>query len=69
MLIARSPIRWACRLVGRLRVVTRFGLVADLDTTISNVSPSAPICGGNLPWSTFDASVSRPCAGCQVPRN
>lgn len=47
MLTVHSPIRWALSLLGRLRVAARLGLVADLDATISNVSPSTPIRGGN----------------------
>lgn len=46
MSIMHSSIRWALGLVGRLRLAVRLAVVADLDTRISNVSPSAPICGG-----------------------
>ncbi len=46
MVILHSSIRWAVGLLGRLRVAVRLAVVADLDATISNVSPSTPIRGG-----------------------
>ena len=47
MILTKSS-RWAFRLLGRLAVGTRFSLSAGLDTTISNVSPSAPIREGTM---------------------
>ena len=45
MTVSKS-IRRAVALAGRLRVAARLAVVAELDATISNVSPSTPIRGG-----------------------
>lgn len=47
LLTMNKSSRWAYGLLARLRVAVRAGLVADLDATISNVSPSTPIRGGD----------------------
>lgn len=57
---SRSPIRWALGLVGRLRVAAKVGVAADLDATINNVSPSAPICEGV-------GSLAEPCPRIKAP--
>jgi hypothetical protein len=46
MLTRCRSIRLAVGLLGRLRIAVRLAAVADLDATISNVSPSTPIRGG-----------------------
>lgn len=46
MMTVNKSSRWAGGLLARLRVAVRAGLVADLDATISNVSPATPICSG-----------------------
>lgn len=45
MMTMSSSSRRACGLFARLRVAVRAGLVADLDATISNVSPPTPFRG------------------------
>lgn len=47
MLTLSKTIRWAVALAGRLHIAARLTVMADLDATISNVSPSTPICRGS----------------------
>lgn len=54
MTITRSR-RCAFRLLVRLAVAFRLAAVGELDTTISNVSPSTPIRGGTGPRGTSRA--------------
>jgi hypothetical protein len=46
------------RIIGRLRLAVRIGLMAALDTSISNISPSTPIRGGTAPHCILRANQS-----------